>query len=320
MYKDVHTHCRDWEQSSIATIGSVMKLARKYNFDAIVDMPNTVPKLNTLDLAFKRVRTARDENIESGYYFNIGIDAHPIQIHEAVIAVNEIPECVGIKMYTCPSTNDDGIQTAREQAFVYRSLVENDYDGVLTVHCESTDLFRPIDWDLTKPYKWNEMRPELAEVISVHGQIQKWEELQPKFHLHIAHVSSPYSLDVIQKAKQRGVKISCGVTPHHLLFSTGTMKRKNGSIYKVNPPLRDEDSLELLRKMIQYIDVIETDHAPHDRLKKRGINCDVPPSGIQSLHLHSVLVNKLYEWGLDERKIFELTLDNPKKIFSKILE
>lgn len=322
MYISVHEHCRDWNQNKIATIKDTMDLARRYNFAAIADMPNTDPPIDTVEHAHRRLRLARDEGVNDGYYFHMGISTNPQQIKEAVRAVKEISECVGIKMYTCESTNIPGIKTEKEQLLVYKELVNNDYHEVLTVHCEKEVLFQRDKWDPKRPYTWNEVRPEEAEEAAVRDQITFLQKSEAKFSLHIAHVSSPKTLGVIKDAKKNGVRISYGMTPHHLILSTKVLRHKNGIRYKVNPPLRDEDSVKRLRGLVSElssIGLIETDHAPHNKLKKRGIDCEMAPSGVQSLYLYPLLIRKMSEWGIDESKINKLTCENAKKFFLKIL-
>src|SRR5512142_1902907 len=82
--------------------------------------------------------------------------------------------------------------------------------------------------------------------------------------LHVCHVSTAGSVEVIRQAKARGVRVTAEVTPHHLLL-THDLASSYDPVYKVNPPLRTSHDVEALREGLRdgTIDVIATDHAPH---------------------------------------------------------
>jgi len=82
--------------------------------------------------------------------------------------------------------------------------------------------------------------------------------------LHICHVSTAGSVDIIRWAKQRGVRITAEVTPHHLLL-TDVRAGSYDPVFKVNPPLRTDDDVAALRQALAdgTIDAVATDHAPH---------------------------------------------------------
>ena len=82
--------------------------------------------------------------------------------------------------------------------------------------------------------------------------------------LHICHLSTKGSVDIVRWAKERGVAVTAEVTPHHLLL-TDELVRTFDPVYKVNPPLRTDDDVQALRRAVAEgtIDVIGTDHAPH---------------------------------------------------------
>ena len=110
------------------------------------------------------------------------------------------------------------------------------------------------------------------------------------------------------------MSISCGITPHHLMWTMDKMKRKDGLLYKMNPPLRrEEDVAEMEVKVVNgEIDVIETDHARHARREKLH-----HPwlSGYPSLELYRGCVEEFLPGiGVSEETIEEMTQDNPIKI------
>jgi len=319
---DPHVHCRDWEQSYKATIRSVTDIARKQGVVAIFDMPNTSPPIISKELVNKRLKLAEDEGCLESYYLYLGATRDPLQLREAAETVRDYEKVVGIKLYAGKSVGGLAVTSEEDQKMVYEQLASINYDDVLVVHCEKEKLFREHLWNPSSPYTWNQARPPLAEIESVRDQIRFAKESGFKGHLHITHVSTPEAVNVIQEDKDR-LRISCGVTPHHLMYSIQDMKLRDGMMgkdglkFKVNPPIRDEFSKNhLLRYLAEgKIDWIETDHAPHTRQEKMYLD---HPSGIQSLRYYSVFLGWLKDMGLSDREIQGLTYDNIKRVFKKI--
>jgi dihydroorotase len=314
---DPHVHCRDWEESHKATIKSVMEIAKSQNVCAIFDMPNTKPPIVSKELVKKRIDRAREQGCLDGYYLYIGITNNPEQIKEAVEAVETVPRVIGIKMFAARSVGDLSITTEKAQSLVYRELAQEHYDGVLAVHCEKESLFQMDLWDPTHPQTWNLARPPEAEVESVKDQIRFAKESRFEGVLHICHISTPKAVEVVKAETE--LNITCGVTPHHLSYSTEDMESSTGLIYKVNPPLRDYSTTKLLKDYLEKgkIDWIETDNAPHTQSEKI-----YPPhmSGIESLREYSTFLSNLSVDGVTEEQILNLTFNNIKKIFKKVIQ
>ncbi len=167
-------------------------------------------------------------------------------------------------------------------------------------------------WDRENPISHSDVRSEEAEIESVKDQIKSAEETNFKGHLHITHISSPQSVDIVNQAK-RTLRISSGVTFHHLLLDKNIMKRENGIFYKVNPPLRSEESrAELFDKFKNgEIDILETDHAPHsyeDKIERHA-------SGIPNLASWPRVIEILKARGISEIFLQKVAFDNVNKIF-----
>lgn len=321
LHVDPHVHCRDWKQSYKATIKSVTELARSQGVKAIFDMPNTDPPIISKELVEKRIKTAEEEECLDDYYLYIGITKYPEQIKEAVEVVKTNPKVVGIKMFAGKSVGDLTIPDESDQARVYEELSQLNYDGVLAVHCEKESLFRMNLWNPNNPQSWNFARPIESEIESVKDQIRFAKRAGFKGTLHICHISTPEAVEIIQKAKN-DLHITCGVTPHHLSYSTLNMKGRKGLMYKVNPPLRDNSKVKTLRDYLKQgkIDWIETDHAPHTRQEKLYPLTGEYMSGIQSLRFYSLFLNDLRKEGFTENQIYELTYGNIKRVFRKIVQ
>ena len=113
-------------------------------------------------------------------------------------------------------------------------------------------------------------------------------------HVHIAHVSTAGSVDLIRRAKAKGIRVTCEVTPHHFTLTDEAVTSFDPNT-KVNPPLRSQEDREALREGLRdgTIDAIATDHAPHDSLAK-DIEYTLAANGIVGLETAvSLTLNEL---------------------------
>jgi dihydroorotase-like cyclic amidohydrolase len=130
--------------------------------------------------------------------------------------------------------------------------------------------------------------------------------------LHICHISTKKELQTVIKAKQKGFNITCGVTPNHLFLSK-TEANKLGPFGLMKPQI-EEGYQEFVWKKLSYIDVIESDHAPHTIEEKKS---DKPPLGVPGLETTlPLLLTAVSEKKLTLKKLIELCFENPRKIFN----
>jgi dihydroorotase len=173
------------------------------------------------------------------------------------------------------------------------------FDGVIAQHAQ--------DPRLTENAQMNEGAlssrlglagwPAVAEEAIIARDVLLAEHVGSR--LHICHVSTAGSVEVLRWAKQRGVPVTAEVTPHHLLL-TEELIAGYDPVYKVNPPLRAREDVEALRLAVAdgTIDVIATDHAPHPREDK---DCEWAAAAMGMLGLQtafSVVVETLVATGL----------------------
>jgi dihydroorotase len=309
---DPHVHCRDGRQKYKETIEHVLRLCDRQGIDIVFDMPNTEPPiLAAADLEARLALVPRDDQLR--YKIFMGATTDEKQLEEAASLAKNFNQVAGIKMYAGRSVGRLAVINENLQRKVYEVLAGLDYRGVLAVHCEKERLCRS-DFDPQRPISHCECRPPEAEIKAIQDQIQMVRGTGFKGHLHITHVSTAESVALIRSVRA-GIKITCGVTPHHLLWSNTQMINKEGLLYKVNPPLRDMSDCIALRYALKEgnIDWIETDHAPHPICEKL-----YPPyaSGYPSLCLYGNLVdNILPMWGIDKNMIADITCNNIKRVF-----
>lgn len=310
---DPHVHCRDGKEAHKGTIRRVFEIAEAQGVKVIFDMPNTNPPiLNAKDVRLRLKLVPKERR--KHYFLYMGATADENQLKESVRAHEIIPEVIGFKLYAGTSTGNLAVIESRQQERVYRTLAKLNYRGVLAVHCEKEHYFKNHLFDPRRPKTHALARPPRAEIESVKDQIRFASQAKFRGVLHIAHISCPESVALVHKARKK-MRITCGITPHHLLFDSEALGRPDGLFYKCNPPLRDKKRVVALREMAKRgrIDWIETDHAPHALSEKF-----LPPyaSGYPALYLYRHLREEfLPRIGMDSKQIKQITFENIYKTF-----
>lgn len=309
MFIDCHVHLRDFEkQRHKETIKHGLEVARDVGVDAVFDMTNSDPPVLDEETLLRRLDLAEDANVPEVFYGSyIGLTAEPEQLKSAVkIYRKYYPRVVGFKLFAGHSVGKLGVIRFEDQLIVYSTLAEEGYDGVKVVHAEKESELITKAWNPRIPISHCLARPEKAEIESVKDQITLARYTKFKGKLHIAHISSPKAVDLIDEARKQGMNISCGVCPHHFVYDMSKMFNENGVLWKMNPPLRNlnDPSIMLEYLRIGKIDWVETDHAPHsldEKIKEPFM------SGIPGLPWWPLFVEYLRFNNFSDKRIEEAT-------------
>ena len=283
---DPHVHLRDGSQCAKETLRHGMAVGSKAGILAFFDMPNTDPPLTTRERVFARLeagrqaaRTIQAETSKRIFYGVYGgLTSDPKQIGEMVEVYQEAEGAViGFKLFAGHSTGGMGIVTDDQQRLVYQTLASHGYRGVLAVHCEKEQLLQPGLWDPTHPESHCLARPAEAEIASIADQIHFAREAGFEGVLHICHISTRRSIELVVLTRAQGMRITCGATAHHALLDAASAGRQD-NLLKMNPPLRCSDDREAVFQglLSGTIDWMESDHAPHTIEDKRQGASGIP--------------------------------------------
>ena len=335
---DPHVHLRDWNWKHKETIEHGLMVAEKVGLDAVFDMPNVAyhaagKPIISRELVEWRLRDAKKCNSPVFYGLYVGVTANPEQIKEAVQSWGDFfPReflgerasvgVVGLKMFAGHSVGDLAVIQEEDQKRVYETLVKEDYEGVLAVHCEKESWMTPEFWKFEDPISHYNARPSVAEIESVRDQISFAVQTgyaikeKSKGKLHLLHLSTPEAIDLVN-SKRDILNISCETTPNHLLLTRDVMRMPNGIMYKVNPPLRAlSEQFWVLEKFKRgLIDVLGSDYAPHTLAEKTGKAKDAKGSpqymsGIPGLSCWPHYITNLAVLGVPEQVLESTFLDN----------
>lgn len=313
-YIDPHVHCRNGNQDYKTNIREVSEKARDQGIVAIFDVHPVFSKKDVQE----RLALVEKRDPVVAYFLYVGVTSDKNQIAEAVSLVKTYPQVIGLKMRTVAASDFPGVSRETEQFQVYQSLAELHYEGVLAVHCEKQSRLKPKLWNPSDPWTHCLAHPPEAEIASVDDQIRLARKAGFEGNLHIMHVSCPASVALVARAKKH-MAVTCGATPHHLIWSADRLKEKLGLFNKADPPLRDNMTVVGLRNclVLGQIDWLESDYAFHTLIEKLK-----PPylSGIAAYELYKEILSFLKRQGASERQIADLTYWNIKRVFGEKLK
>lgn len=257
---DAHVHLREPGEEEKETIATGTRAAAKGGFTSVVAMPNTKPRAdNGSVLSYVRAKAAAEGVVRVYPVGNITKGGEGKELAE----LSELVDNGAVAF------SDDGASVMNAElqrnAFKYGRL----FDKPFLLHCEDTNLSGSgvMHEGVFSTRLGLPGYPALAEEVMVARDLLLAEETGAR--IHIAHVSSRRSVELIREAKKRGIKVTAEVTPHHLLLTDEEVTGYHTST-KVNPPLRSREDREALRRGLLdgTIDIIATDHAPHTREEK----------------------------------------------------
>jgi dihydroorotase len=304
---DMHVHLREPGREEDETIASGTAAALAGGVTSVACMPNTEPALDSQAAAeFVHLQAIRARHA----------NVFPVGAITKGRRGEELAEMGGLVEGGAVAFTDDGSPVV--SAEIMRRALEycRMFDKAVLSHCE--------DLDLTRGGVMNEgfesMRlglrgmPAAAEEVMVHRDIALAELTGGR--LHIMHVSTAGSVDIIRRARQRGVQVTGEACPHHLTL-TDKCLRSFDSNYKMAPPLRTDHDIKALIEGLKdgTLGVISTDHAPHAPEKKMR-ELDQAPNGIIGLEtLLPICVLSLIEPGhLTWPQFIEKLTINPARV------
>ncbi|WP_418906684.1 dihydroorotase [Glutamicibacter endophyticus] len=289
---DTHTHLREPGREDAETVLTGSQAAAKGGYTAVHAMANSTPVADTAGVVEQVYELGR----KAGW-----VDVRPVGAVTVGLAGEQLSEIgamadsrAAVRMFS-----DDGICVS--DPLLMRRALEyvKAFDGVIAQHAQEPRLTEGAQMnegetsaELGMP-GW----PAVAEESIIARDVLLAEHVDAR--LHVCHVSTAGSVEIIRWAKARGIKVTAEVTPHHLLLTDEKVKTFD-PVYKVNPPLRRNEDVLALRAGVAdgTIDVIGTDHAPHPSESK---DCEWAQAAMGMTGLEtalSIVQHTLVETGL----------------------
>jgi dihydroorotase len=254
---DLHTHLREPGREDAETVFSGTRAAAAGGFTAVHAMANTTPTQDTAGVVEQVYRLGQ----EAGW-----VDVHPVGAVTVGLGGEKLAE-LGAMADSAARVrvfSDDG-KCVHDPVLMRRALeYVKAFDGVVAQHAQEPRL--------TEGAQMNEGVvsaqigltgwPAVAEESIIARDVLLAEHVGSR--LHVCHLSTAGSVEIIRWAKGRGIDVTAEVTPHHLVL-TDDLARDYDPVFKVNPPLRTAKDVEAVRAGLAdgTIDIVATDHAPH---------------------------------------------------------
>ena len=258
---DMHVHFREPGFEYKETITSGCQSAAAGGFTSVAVMPNTNPVNDTRAVTELILSLARAEGI---------INVYPIAAITQKLEGERLSEMADLKDAGAIAFSDDGRPVMNNElmrrAFEYSKM----FKLPLIQHSEMLDLTEGgcMNEGMVSTELGLKGMPAVAEDIMVYRDIALLEKTGGR--LHVAHISSKNSVDLVRQAKSRGLSVTCEVAPHHFTLTDEAVRGYNTNT-KMSPPLRAIDDVEAIKEGLRdgTIDIIATDHAPHDIADKQ---------------------------------------------------
>jgi dihydroorotase len=288
---DDQVHFREPGLTTKGSIESESKAALAGGVTSYMEMPNTNPQTSSLENLQKKFEIAeKDSWVNYSFYFGA------TNSNSELIRNLDINSCCGIKVFMGSSTGDMLVDDIN----VLKSIFEKSSIPI-AIHSEDEEIIkRNLDIFKSK-YGDNapaNIHPELRSREACIESTKKALQIAEKGggHIHILHLSTAEEVELIQKAKSRGVHVTAEVCVHHLLFNETHYDLK-GNFIKWNPSIKKEtDRLALINGLKEnVIDVIATDHAPHELEKKSSPYFNAPSGGPMVQHSLIVMLEMVRE-------------------------
>ena len=303
---DMHVHLRDPGLEYKEDIVSGTRAAAAGGFTSVACMPNTKPVNDNKAVTLYIRNKAKEEGFAN--VFPIGAITKG-QKGESLSEIGELKEagCVGL--------SDDGVPVGSGE--LMRRAMEYARPFGLPIISHAEDLSLVGEGVMNEGFVATELGlkgiPWVAEDAATAREVMLCEFTGAR--LHVAHVSTRGSVEIVRAAKKRGVSVTCEATPHHFTLTEEAVRGYDTNA-KMNPPLRTADDVAAIRDGLAdgTIDAVATDHAPH-HYDEKNVEFNIALNGIVGLETALPLTLRLVEDGvLSLNQAISLLTDRPARI------
>lgn len=304
---DMHVHLREPGREDEETVVTGCNSAANGGFTGIACMPNTEPAIDSADVVAFIKKEATNHLVD---VFLVGA----VTVGRKGEVLSPMAE---LKNAGVVAFSDDGV-AIKTASILKRSLeYAKMFDLPIIEHCEDESLAGgAMNESINSTILGLPPIPSVAEDLVVIRDILLAEYTNSK--IHIAHISSKNSIDMVREAKKKGIKVTAEVTPHHFTLTDDAVKSYDPNT-KMNPPLRTQEDVEAIIEGLKdgTIDCIASDHAPHS-IEEKEMEFEYAPNGIIGLETQvGLALSELYHKKvLTFEQIIEKLAINPRKVLN----
>lgn len=304
---DMHVHLREPGREDEETVKTGCDSAANGGFTGIACMPNTEPAIDSAEVVTLIKEKAANHLVD---VFPVGA-ATLDRKGEVISPMAELVEAGAVGF------SDDGA-AIRTSAMLRRSLeYAGMYNAPVIEHCEDESLSGgAMNEGINSTTLGLPPVPSVSEDIIVSRDLLMAEYTKGK--IHIAHISTKKSVEMVREAKKKGIRVTAEVTPHHFSMTDDAVKTYDTNV-KMSPPLRTQADVDAVHKGLKdgTIDCIASDHAPHSPEEKEA-EFEFAPNGILGLETQvGLALSELYTKKiLTLEQLVEKMAINPRRILN----
>jgi dihydroorotase len=300
---DLHVHFRDPGFTHKEDFSTGSKAAAFGGITCVFDMPNTKPQTTTVRAILEKINIAKKKSfVDFGVYAAIA--------DNNITCINEMSKhCSGFKIFLGNTTNSLHLSKKKLRDAIHAASQTN---KITLVHAENDACLKKHKITEQNLKDHLMCRPSECEEQSIKNVLNDSKNIRSR--IHVCHLSSCEGFELLRKKPKN---ISVGATPHHLFFDIDSIKSKQ-SLYKVNPPIRSHFDREALWYGITngFIDVLESDHAPH-MLDEKSIDFNAAPSGLPGVEtLYPLFLAKVKQGHMSFAQLLSLLCERPAEIMN----
>ena len=306
-FVDLHVHLREPGFSSKETIATGTAAAAHGGFTTVCSMPNLAPAPDTMEHLQQQLDIIERDAV---------VKVLPYATITCKRVGEDLVDFAALKPYVAGFSGDGtGVQSQEVMRQAMIEVAKN--DSIIAAHCEVDELLRGGYIHDGEYAAKNGHRGICSE--------SEWQQVERDIELaaetgcryHVCHISTKETVELVRKAKARGLKVTCETGPHYLTMCD--MEIKEEGRFKMNPPIRSAADRDALVAGLQdgTIDVVATDHAPHTAEEKsRGLERSA--MGVVGLETSfAVIYTKLVRQGIISlEKAVDVMAEAPRKIFN----
>ncbi|AFH49896.1 Dihydroorotase [Ignavibacterium album JCM 16511] len=307
---DIHVHLREPGREDEETVETGCNAAANGGFTAVACMPNTEPAIDSAEV-IEFIKKQASNHL---------VDVYPVAAASLGRKGEVLSPMAELKDAGAVGFSDDGV-AIKSSSLLKRALEYSlMFDLPIIEHCEDESLSGgAMNESINSTMLGLPAIPNVAEDLIVMRDILMAEYTGGS--VHIAHISSANAVNMVREAKNRGIKVTAEVTPHHFTLTDDAVKTYDTNA-KMNPPLRTRKDVEAIIEGLKdgTIDTIASDHAPHS-IEEKEMEFEYAPNGIVGLEtsvglaftelLHKKVLNLedlILKYAINPRKILRLQI------------
>ena len=258
---DMHVHLRDPGFTYKEDIVTGTAAAARGGVTSLACMANTKPVTDTPEAVRYIIEKAESQGS--------GVNVYPIGAVSMGLHGGELTDAEALKNAGAIAISDDGVNVDNANLMRDALIRARRLHIPVLCHCEDTSMVdgRAVNEGSVSRQLWLEGRPAIAEELIVMRDAMLAEETGA--HVHVCHISTAKSVDIVRRMKKKGVHITCETCPQYFTLTEDEILTK-GALAKINPPLRTAQDVQGIIAGLKdgTIDAIATDHAPHSEEEK----------------------------------------------------